>query len=285
MRNGLSSALLTAAGALAFTAAASAQNIQRPNQVEQHPPSVFDKMGKEGGGGPAPVHDMSGSWAGPLEPQLGEMPPITPAGAAKMKFNVPDPFSEKTTDPWKTCDPFGFPRSTSNETRGLAFGTMPGRILILTQYQKVWREVWMDGRALPKNVDTKGGPDPRVYGFSVGHWEDDNTLVVETSGVDDKTWLDRRGYPHTVNMVVTERYHRIDHNNLELTVTVNDPAYYSHPFVLATNKFKWIPNQEDSEQLCIPSEAIAYYNAVAIPAGQDETDDAATKDQDKAKKK
>lgn len=108
-----------------------------------------------------------------------------------------------------------------------------------------------------------------MYGFSVAHWENDNTLVVETTGVDDKTWIDRRGYPHTVNMLVTERYTRIDHNNLELTVTVDDPKYYTKPFVIATNKFKWIPNQDDQEQLCVPSEAIAYVNAVAIPADQD----------------
>jgi hypothetical protein len=142
----------------------------------------------------------------------------------------------------------------------------------MTQYEKIWREVWMDGRPLPTNVDTKGGPDPRWYGYSVGHWDRDNTLVVETSGIDDRSWIDRRGYPHTVNAHVTERYTRIDHNNLELTVTIDDPKFYTKPWVVVTNKFKWIPNQEDEEQLCVPSEAIAYVNTVAIPAGQDDVE-------------
>jgi len=263
------------AAALAFSSLAIAQNSTphpaENGQVAQHPPSVFDKT-NVGGGGPAPVHDLSGSWAGPLEPKMGDVPTLTAAGLARFKMNVPDPFSAKSNDPWKTCDPFGFPRSATNETRGIAFGQMPGRILILTQYEKVWREVWMDGRPLPKNVDTKGGPDPRMYGYSVGHWDGDNTLVVDTTGVDDKTWIDRRGYPHTVDMHVEERYKRLDHNDLELTVTIDDPKYYTKPFVIATNKFKWIPNQEDEEQLCVASEAIAYVNAVAIPAAQDDAD-------------
>lgn len=274
MRNRFVNSFFGLAALLALSSVALAQstvqNIERQGSVEQKPPTKFEKMNASGPGGPAPVHDMSGSWAGQLEPTASNPSPMTPAGMAKFKQNIPDPFSAKSNDPWKTCDPFGFPRSATNETRGLAFGTMPGRILILTQYEKVWREVWMDGRPLPKNVDTKGGPDPRMYGYSVGHWENDNTLVVETSGVDDKTWIDRRGYPHTVNMLVTERYTRPDQNDLELTVTVDDPAYYTKPFVIATNKFRWIPNQDDEEQLCVASEAIAYVNAVANPAGQDQ---------------
>jgi hypothetical protein len=272
MRNRFTAVLVVLISFLALSSAALAQQTQRPGQVEQRPPSVYEKMNAAGSGGPAPVHDLIGSWAGPLEPKPADMPSLTPAGLAKFKTNVPDPFSAHSNDPWATCDPFGFPRSATNETRGIAFAQMNGRIVIMTQYEKIWREVWMDGRPLPTNVDTKGGPDPRWYGYSVGHWDGDNTLVVETSGIDDRSWIDRRGYPHTVNAHVTERYTRVDHNNLELTVTIDDPKFYTKPWVVVTNKFKWIPNQEDEEQLCVPSEAIAYVNTVAIPAGQDDVE-------------
>ncbi len=82
------------------------------------------------------------------------------------------------------CDPLGFPRNMVFELRGIAFATMPDRILVLNQYQRAWREIWMDGRELPKNVGgtAKDAPDPRYYGYSAGHWEGDNTLVVETTG-------------------------------------------------------------------------------------------------------
>lgn len=263
--------MLVLAAGFTFSSVGLAQQVfSRAGQPDQRPPSVYQRLQDTGPGGPAPRRDLSGSWAGPLEPKAGEVPPMTALGQSRFKLNTPDPFSAHSNDPWATCDPFGFPRSATNETRGIGFAQMPGRIVIMTQYQKVWREVWTDGRELPKNVGAKGGPDSKWYGYSVGHWEGDNTLVVETNGVDDTTWIDRRGYPHSVDMRVEERYTRVDHNDLELTVTIDDPKIYTKPFVIATNKFKWIPNQEDEEQLCVPSEAIAYTNAVVIPAAQDQ---------------
>jgi hypothetical protein len=263
-------AFLTVALLLSSLALAQDTPTRRPAQVEQRPPSVYQKLSDAGPGGPAPVHDLSGFWNGPLEPQFGDLPSLTPAGQAKFKLNIPDPFSAHSNDPWRTCDPFGFPRSATNETRGLAFATMPQGIVIMTQYEKIWRMVWMDGRELPKNVGKKGGASSRWYGYSVGHWDGDHTLVVETTGVDDKTWIDRRGYPHSVDMHVEERYTRVDHNDLELTVTIDDPKMYTKPFVAVTNKFKFTPQQQEDEQLCVPSEAIDYLNTIAIPAGQDE---------------
>ena len=260
--------LALAALAILSTAAQAQQVFRRPGEPEQRPPSLYQKIQDTGPGGPAPHHDLSGSWAGPLEPQAGEVPPMTALGQTLFKLNIPDPFSPHSNDPWATCDPFGFPRSATNETRGIAFAQMPDRVVIMTQYQKIWREVWMDGRKLPQNVGHKGGLDSKWYGFSVGHWDGDSTLVVETTGVDDSTWIDRRGYPHSVDMHVEERYARVDHNHLELTVTIDDPKIYTKPFVIATNKFKWIPDQEDEEQLCVPSQAITYLNNVAIPASQ-----------------
>jgi hypothetical protein len=263
-------AAFTAALVLSTWALAQDTPTRRPGQVEQRPPSVYQKMAEAGPGGPAPVHDLNGFWNGPLEPKFGDMPSLTPLGQSKFKLNIPDPFSAHSNDPWRVCDPFGFPRSATNETRGLAFAQIPQGIVIMTQYQKIWRMVWMDGRELPKNVGTKGGPSSRWYGYSVGHWDGDNTLVVETTGVDDKTWIDRRGYPHSVDMHVEERYTRVDHNDLQLTVKIDDPKMYTKPFVVVTNNFKFTPQQQEDEQLCVPSEAIDYLNTIAIPAGQDE---------------
>lgn len=266
----VASAAFTAALVLSSWAPAQDTPARREGQVDQRPPSVYQKMAEAGPGGPAPVHDLNGFWNGPLEPKFGDMPLLTPLGQSKFKLNIPDPFSAHSNDPWRVCDPFGFPRSATNETRGLAFAQMPQGIVIMTQYEKIWRMAWMDGRELPKNVGTKGGPSSRWYGYSVGRWDGDNTLVVETTGVDDKTWIDRRGYPHSVDMHVEERYTRVDHNDLELSVKIGDPKMYTKPFVVVTNKFKFTPQQQEDEQLCVPSEAIDYLNTIAIPAGQDE---------------
>lgn len=146
---------------------------------------------------------------------------------------------------------------------------MPDRIVVLYQFQQAWREIWMEGRELPQNAGAaeKGAPDPRYFGYSVGHWESDNALVVNTTGLDDRTWLDRDGHPHTVEARVQERFTRVDHNNLELTITVDDPKIYTQPFSLGTVYFKWIPNQIFNEMLCIPSETVEYLKSVGDPAG------------------
>ncbi len=148
----------------------------------------------------------------------------------------------------------------------MTFASLPQRLLVLTQFQKVWREIWTDGRQLPANVGQKGGPDPRYYGYSVGHWEADNIFVADTVGVDDSTWLNKFGYPHSVNVHIQERYTRKDQNDLGQTITVDDPKLYAKPFVLVTSDFKWLPDQNLAEQLCIPSQLNQYLSLVGDPA-------------------
>ena len=219
-------------------------------------------------GGPAPVHDVIGSWAGNLTPQRGVIPPYTPLGQ-KMRTvhkSEPDVGTGNSNDPMNTCDPLGIPRNLVFETRGLAFATMTGRIAVLHQYQRVWRYVWMDGRELPKKFDTADGVASRWYGYSSGHWDGDHTLVIDTVGTNPDSWLDKAGNVHSVDMRIQERYDRIDHNHLMMTVNVDDPTVYTKPFVLSKNEYRWIPDQEADEQLCVPSEMIRYMRLVANPS-------------------
>ena len=221
---------------------------------------------------PAPKHDISGAWEGPIAANAGDpAPPMTELGrklAALNKSNGAANVAD-SNDPFDHCDPLGFPRNTVWELRGLAIGQMANRVLILSQYEKIWREVWTDGRALPKNAGSSdpNAPDPRYYGYSVGHWDGDYTFVVDSVGTDDSTWLDNEGHPHSSDLRVTERYTRVDHNTLKVTVNVEDPKIFTKPFLLGTTVYKWIPDQEFEEQLCIPSEAQAYLDAIATPAG------------------
>ena len=57
-------------------------------------------------------------------------------------------------------------------------------------------------------------PDPTWFGYAIGHWEGDDTFVVQSSGFNDKTWLGPNGFPHSEDMRVTERYHRVDHDTI-----------------------------------------------------------------------
>jgi hypothetical protein len=234
--------------------------------------NMYNKLKESGPGGPAPKRDFTGSWAGPLVAQKGDDPSLTPEGQKLFSMNKPEAkfHVAGTNDAFvRTCDPLGFPRNIIFEIRGLSFGTMPERVIILNQYQQAWREIWTDGRELPKNVGgtTKDAPDPRYYGYSVGHWEGDNTFVVDTTGLDDKTWLNGAGYPHSIEAHVQERYTRPDHNDLQVTVTVDDPKLYTKSFVLGTASFRWLPSQHLEEQLCVPSEMLQYLQLIGEPGG------------------
>jgi hypothetical protein len=112
---------------------------------------------------------------------------------------------------------------------GLAFPMKivqtPKLVVVLYEYQTIFRQIFTDGRALPAD------PNPTWMGYSVGHWEGD-TLVVTTAGYNDRTSLDLGGHPHTEALRVTERFHRRDAGHIDLQVTLDDPKAYTRPWTL-----------------------------------------------------
>jgi hypothetical protein len=160
------------------------------------------------------------------------------------------------------CDPAGFPRNLFFELRPFKVVQTPDQVLIMYEYQRIWRAVWTDGRELPKD------PESRWYGYSVGHWQDDYTFVVDTMGLDERTWLDNAGDPHSADMRVEETYHRVDLDTLELTVKIDDPKAYKEPW-LGLNKFvlhRQPASFDIREMICAPTEAEEYKKEVAEPA-------------------
>ena len=87
------------------------------------------------------------------------------------------------------------------------------------------RTVYLDGRRHPK------GPNPDWMGHSIGHWEGD-TLVVDTIGFNDKSWLDNVGHAHTDRLHVTERIRRPDLGHLEIEFTIDDPGTYTKSWIV-----------------------------------------------------
>jgi hypothetical protein len=258
MRNSVVKGAVALLAVLAFSPAVLAQNREVPKMP--NPP------------GPAPKHDMNGTWVGPLKAVMGEVPPMTAAGQARFKVNKPEReyTLAATNDPFQSCDPLGLPRNILNHpviNGAMWFEQVPDRIVMMYQYQRVWRDIWMDGRELPKKVDARGAPDSRFYGYSVGHWDGDNTLVIDTTGVDDRTWLDDLGHPHSVDMHVQERYTRLDEYNMQLTITIDDPKIYTKPFEWLKASYYWKVKQDFDETFCVPSESSEYMNTLARPAG------------------
>ena len=103
----------------------------------------------------------------------------------------------------------------------------PTAIAILND-DLTYRVIFMDGRELEAN------PAPSWMGYSVGHWEGD-TLIVDSAGYNDKTWLSRYGQSHTEALRVRERYRRTDFGHLQVEVTFTDPGAYAKPWGFTAN--------------------------------------------------
>jgi hypothetical protein len=127
------------------------------------------------------------------------------------------------------CMPPGVPRiNTSSETMPHPFKIVQTPKLVMLLYEtsanSTFRQVFMDGRALPKD------PQPSWLGYSIGHWEGE-TLVVETIGFNGKAWIDTaKGHPQSEAGRVTERFTRRDFGRLEIDVTIDDPTAYVKPW-------------------------------------------------------
>jgi len=102
----------------------------------------------------------------------------------------------------------------------------PRMTIMLYEAGNVFRQIYTDGRGLPKEFDF-----PAFLGYSAGHWEGD-TMVVETAGFNDKTALDMMGHPHSESLRMTERYRRRDFGHLDVEYTFDDPQMYTKPFTI-----------------------------------------------------
>jgi hypothetical protein len=121
----------------------------------------------------------------------------------------------------------------------------PALILVLSE-DLSYRQIFLDGRQLPKD------PSPSFMGYSVGHWEGD-TLVVESTGYKDSTWLDFAGNPHTEALRLTERYRRVNFGRMEIQETFSDPEIYSRPMTVRVTA-TLVPDTDLLEYVCSENE-------------------------------
>jgi hypothetical protein len=179
------------------------------------------------------VPDLTGVWANitptgaTFNPK--EDPAFQPWAEAKFKENRNnDPGQEKGNgkvdrDPTVTsCFPSGMPRIMT-EIMPFEIVEIPGRVLILFERDYAVSHIWTDGRKLPED------PDPSYMGYSVGKWDGD-TLVIDTIGLKDITWMDRNGHPHSDALHVTGRMRRVNHDRLEVDWTFTDPKAFTKPW-------------------------------------------------------
>jgi hypothetical protein len=177
---------------------------------------------------------------------------------AKALYEIRQKVGDKD-DPHARCMPPGGPRQfqTPNGFEFIEQPELKRMIIVFGGGPHTWRLIAMDGRALPKH-DDPDLPDT-FFGYSVGRWEGD-TLVVESTGYNEKFWMHRGGLPHTDALTLTERFSRPDYDTLRYEVTVDDPKAYTRPwtgsFTVAWTYTNWdgSPGGEIHEYFCQENE-------------------------------
>jgi hypothetical protein len=184
-----------------------------------HPPRTAD--GKP---------DLSGLWM--LNAGLGHIANI----AADLQAQDIQPWADELyqqrlgnlgkDDPWTIlCLPAG-PRQILKGGDGPARIVQTPAVLVILYDDLSYRQIFLDGRELPKD------PNPSWMGYSVGRWDGD-TLVVESIGFNERSWLDMGGHPHTESLRTMERFRRTSFGHIDLQVTLHDPKAYGKPWTIS----------------------------------------------------
>ncbi len=244
MRNRLRRAAFWVVTVIAFSTVVFAQAAQQPGAAGAKPvPRTPD--GKP---------DLSGTWTGGARPTGGRLAPqhsdlgtleLTEWGVGKFKWNrgpEDTPPAEGVRqgqhvraeyDPVYHCYPLGLVRlgpplyiiRGGSGATGVTMAIIqtPGKVIIIHQYRNSVRHIYTDGREHPKALENTWN------GHSTGRWDGD-TLVVDTVGLRDESWLDTGGHEHSIQMHVVERFRRVDFDTLEIERTLTDPIAFAKPF-------------------------------------------------------
>jgi len=118
----------------------------------------------------------------------------------------------------------------------------PNEVMIIYEANDGLRQIFTDGRALPSD------PEPWWFGYSVGKWDGD-TLVVNSIGFRDMSWIDEEGTPMTASGKLTERFRRPNFGTLEIEITVDDLKAFTKPWAIKLTQ-RLMSNTELIEFVC-----------------------------------
>jgi hypothetical protein len=149
-------------------------------------------------------------------------------------------------DPWTAqCLPAG-PREILKGGDGPARIIQTPALLVILYDDLTYRQIFLDGRSLPKD------PNPSWMGYSIGHWDGD-ALVVESTGFNERSWLDMGGHPHTESLRTIERFRRTSFGHIDLQVTFDDSKAYKKPWTISFG-VSLAPDTEMLEFVCAENE-------------------------------
>jgi len=193
--------------------------------------------------GPAPrmpdgKPELSGVWYPRRVVDPGKPEP-KPWAEAVIKQDAENNYKDT---PQSHCWPYGL---IANTLQIWKLVQTPALLVIMIEGE-LPRQVFLDGRKHPDNLNASW------VGHSIGHWDGD-TLVVDTIGFNNRSWLDLDGRPHTENLHMTERYRRADLGHLEIEITIDDPGAYAKPWT-TKSVAELAPKEEIMEYVCTENE-------------------------------
>lgn len=217
--------------AIAVSQASSAHGMPDAPLFEQPPPGT---------------PNFTGKWAMAkrithLLTEDGQEPPLNAAGKAEyLKRQAALKSGDRKIDPVSECLMHGVPR--------LLYAPYPFLILQTTRSVDFVHEVNHTFRIIYWDKTFPEDPDPDYLGYSIARFEG-STLVIDTIGFNDLTWLDYSGLPHGEKLKVEERYALSGHNRIKGSVTITDPDFYAHPW---TTRFTLVkqPGMSLKENVC-----------------------------------
>lgn len=189
--------------------------------------------------------DLSGIWRSASDRYLsnlaagGALAPLQPWAAALFKERQA---GKGQGNPSDRCLPRGIPGVMLARDRPWKLIQTPGMIVMLFDELLHYRQIFTDGRGFPADFT------PTWFGYSVGK-RDGDALVVETIGLNEETWLDNAGHPHSEALRVMERFRRINAATLNIDITINDPKAYTKPWT-ATVPFERVSESDFGEHVC-----------------------------------
>jgi hypothetical protein len=264
MRHRFLSSIFALAAVLCFPLAISAQ-APSPTDAKSANEAIYSGKHHEGA---VPSHELSGVWMVSENLRFSPIhePPnsfLQPWALAKLnaepmalRKDLPGGHAGGTTALGRDEDILCSQISLTDfiiKQKPIEIVQTPQRIFMFFEYAHTFREIWMDGRALPED------PDPSYFGNSVGRWEGD-TLVVETVGFNDQTVIN--GMPHSDAVHLVERYTRMNLDTLELNLTATDSKAYTKPWTAGPIKLAWHPDWDLVEAFCIQEDNAAFKKSI-----------------------
>ena len=205
--------------------------------------------------GDAKAPDLAGVWVrvdtdakpGVTKEGWPSSPPLKPAFMEIWRKRVADAAAgTRTDDPVRGCLPPGMPRYVTGTNSPMLLMQLQG-LVVMYRYSIPFRRIWLTGVKLP---DPKERED-FFEGNAIGHYEGSD-LVTEVVGMKDLP-IDGTGIPHSPDLKIAERYHRVDATTLQVKVTLTDPTAYTKPMTsTVTYKLYPKPRWEIDEFVCTP---------------------------------